>query len=121
MLSHVSQTRTLRKFSKTQHKHQEPSNNAVPDNMMAFPSPDFQPSTEDKEQVELDWETRLITKKQLWYIQLLAKQKGLTVETLNKQCFMLYGADLSTMRRIDASDTIQFLKQSLRQEYKPFH
>ena len=121
MLLHVAKTRTLKRFSKTRHHHQNPSKEPVPDNMVSFPSPDVQSSTEDKEQVELDWETRLITKKQLWYIQLLAKQKGLTVETLNKQCFMLYGADLSTMRRIDASDTIQFLKQSLRQEYKPFH
>ena len=121
MLLHVSKTRTLQRFSGERKQQREPPEQPISDNVVAFPAPTIQPAAKDDKQPISAWKEQIITKKQLWYIQLLSKQKGLTIETLNKQCFMLYGADLSTMRRVDASDVIQSLKRALSQGYKPFH
>ncbi|EIM62705.1 hypothetical protein [Desulfobacter postgatei] len=68
-----------------------------------------------------DWKERLITPRQFWYIRLLAQQNCISIEHLNNRCFRQFGADLSTMKRTDASSVIQDLKRSLNEQYKPFH
>ncbi|MDX9964478.1 hypothetical protein [Desulfobacter postgatei] len=68
-----------------------------------------------------DWKERLITPRQFWYIRLLAQQNSISIEHLNNRCFRQFGADLSTMKRTDASSVIQDLKRSLNEQYKPFH
>lgn len=121
MLLHVSKTRTLQRFSGERQRKREPSKQSISDNVVAFPAPTIQPSEKEDKQPVSAWKEHLITKKQLWYIQILAKQKRITIESLNNQCFRTYGADLATMERVDASDVIQSLKRSLKQGYKPFH
>lgn len=121
MLLHLSETKTLQRFLRVRKQQKEPAKQAVSDNIVAFPTPTIQPSTDGKEQVFLDWKERIITKKQIWYIQLLLEQQELSIETLNKQCFTLYGTDLSRIKRVEASEVIQSLKRSLSQQYKPFH
>ena len=121
MLLHVSQTQTLQRFSGERKQQREPPEHPILDNVVVFPAPTIQPSAKEDKQPVSAWKERIITKKQLWYIQILTKQKGLTIETLNKQCFRLYSADLATMTRPDASSVIKSLKRLLKQEYKPFH
>ena len=121
MLMHLSRTKTLQRFSGERKQQREPPEQPISGNVVAFPVPTIQPAAKDDKQPISAWKERIITKKQFWYIQILTKQKGLTIESLNKQCFRLYSADLSTMRRVQASGVIQSLKRSLKQEYKPFH
>jgi len=121
MLIHVSQSRTLQRFSEERKQQREPLEQSISDNVVAFPAPTIQPAAKDDKQPVSAWKEQIITKKQLWYIQVLSKQKGITIEVLNKQCFKLYDADLSSMRRVEASDVIQSLKRSLNQKYKPYH
>lgn len=121
MLIHVSQTRTLQRFSGKRQHQREPSKQTIPDNIVPFPSPNINCPIRGKKQLVLGWTERLITKKQFRYILILSNRKGITIERLNNSCFRQYGADLATMKRVDASDVIQSLKRSLSQEYKPFH
>ena len=121
MLLHVSNTQTLKRFSNARHNRHESSKTTVSDNIVAFPTPTIQPSTDSKEQLSLDWKERIITKKQIWYIQLLLERQELSIETVNKQCLILYGTNLSKIKRVEASDIIQSLKRSLSLQYKPFH
>jgi hypothetical protein len=121
MFLHVSQTRTLKKFSGELQQQREPSKQSISDNVVAFPTPAIQPSAKENKQPVSAWKEQLITKKQLWYIRLLASQQSISIQNLNSTCYRQYGADLSSMRRVDASDVIQSLKRSLNQEYKPFH
>jgi len=121
MLLHVSQTQTLQRFSGERKQQREPPEHPILDNVVVFPAPTIQPSAKEDKQPISAWKEQVITKKQLWYIQLLSKRKGMTIETLNKLCFRLYSADLATMKRIEASEVIQSLKRSLVQAYKPFN
>lgn len=121
MFIQLSQTKTLQRFSGERKQQREPSKQPIPDNVVAFPAPTIQSSAKDDKQPVSDWKEQIITKKQLWYIQILARQNRIKVQCLNNQCFRQYKADLATMKRTDASYVIQSLKRSLNQEYKPFH
>ena len=88
MLQHISQTRTMRKFTNASQHHRQ-----------------------EQPQTKTDWS---ITKRQLWYIRLLASQQDIGIQSLNNQCFGQYGADLATMKRTDASRVIQALKRQLK-------
>ena len=114
MLIHVSQTKTLQKFSRAQQHQQEAPKQPVSNNVLEFPSPNIRRSTKAEKQEVLDWKERLITKKQFNYIRILAWQNGIRIQKLNSDCFRQYGADLATMKRTDASDVIHSLQRSLR-------
>jgi len=94
---HISQTPIMRQFTRGGYRQYRP------------------PTT------ETDWKVARITKRQLWYIRLLASQQHISIQNLNDKCFRKYGADLATMTRPDASRVIHSLKRSLGQQYKPFH
>ena len=98
MLQHLSRTSTMRKFTNASRHHQQ-----------------------EQPQTKTGWIDCTITKRQLWYIRLLASQQSISIQSLNNTCYRQYGADLATMTRPDASSVIKSLKQSLKQEYKPFH
>ena len=121
MLMHLSRTKTLQKFLKRSHQRREAPQQRVLDNIVAFPTPSTQPLKNGKKQPVLDWKDRLITKRQLCYIQLLASQHDISILILNNACYKQYGAYLLEMKRTDASDVIQSLKRSLSHGYKPFH
>ncbi len=99
MLQHISKTRTMRKFNNASRHHQQ----------------------EEQPQAETGWSDCSITKRQLWYIRLLASQQSISIQNLNNTCYRQYGADLATMTRPDASSVIKSLKRSLNRQYKPFH
>ncbi len=103
MLEHISKTKTLQLF--TQPPDDLPRSGTIRFIRKEHP----------------DWKERLITPRQFWYIRLLAQQNSISIEHLNNRCFRQFGADLSTMKRTDASSVIQNLKRSLNEEYKPFH
>lgn len=121
MLIHVSQSRTLQKFSKRSHQRQEASQQPISSNIVAFPTSSIHPLKKGEKQPVLDWKDRLITKRQLSYIRLLTSQQNISILILNNACYKQYGAYLLEMKRTDASDVIQGLKRSLNQGYKPFH
>ncbi len=121
MLMHLSQTKTLKRFSKALQRQQKPSKQAIPNNIVAFPTQSIHPPKKGKKQPVLDWTERLITKRQQCYIRLLASQQGISIKSLNNDCYRCLGTDLSSMLRTDASDVIQSLKRSLSQQYKPYH
>ena len=98
MLQHLSQTSTMRKFTNASLHHQQ-----------------------EQPQTKTGWLDCTITKRQLWYIRLLASQQSISIQSLNNTCYRQYGADLSSMKRVEASDVIHSLKRSLAQAYKPFH
>ncbi|MCM2286538.1 MAG: hypothetical protein NDI81_17265 [Desulfobacula sp.] len=104
MLQHISQTRTLQRFTGHSQQRKKPSEQAVSGNILPFPTP-------GRKQHTFDWKDRLITDRQLWYIRLLASQHSISIQSLNNVCFRLYGTDLATMKRIDASKVIQSLKR----------
>lgn len=109
MLEHISKTKTLQRF-------------IGPPGVL--PTPRTLPRSGTIRFIRMehpDWKERLITPRQFWYIRLLAQQNCISIERLNKRCFRQFGADLSTMKRTDASRVIQNLKGSLNEEYKPFH
>ncbi len=121
MLTHLSQTKTLQRFSGKRQQYQEAVQHAIPSNIVPFPTPSIHPSKKGEKQPVLDWTERLITKRQLCYIRLLASQQNISIQALNNDCYRRLGADLSSMLRINASDIIQSLKRSLNQGYKLFH
>jgi hypothetical protein len=86
MLTHISQTRTIKKYLNLKWKH--PPSRVLPPRI---PKP--------------------ITGRQYRFIMLLGTRMGLSVRQLNDQCFSKYEADLRTMDRDRASQMIQgFLK-----------
>jgi len=121
MLMHLSRTKTLKKFSGKRQQQREGAQQPISSNIVAFPIPSTHPAKKDQKQPVLDWTERLITKRQLCYIRLLASQQNISILILNNACYKQYGAYLTTMKRTEASDVIQSLKRSLNQEYKPFH
>ena len=98
MLQHLSQTSTMRKFTNASRHHQQ-----------------------EQPQTKTGRSDCTITKRQLWYIRLLASQQSISIQSLNNTCYKRYNADLATMTRPDASLVIKTLKRSLSQQYKPFH
>jgi hypothetical protein len=109
MLEHISKTKTLQRFI-------SPSG--------VLPTSGTLPRSGNIRFIRMehpDWKERLITPRQFWYIRLLAQKNSICIERLNNRCFQRFGADLSTMKRTDASTIIQDLKRSLNEQYKPFH
>lgn len=103
MLEHISKTKTLQRFT-------GPSGDLPRSGTIRFIRKEHP-----------GWKERLITPRQFWYIRILAQKNCISIERLNKRCFRQFGADLSTMKRIDASSVIQDLKRSSNEQYKPFH
>jgi len=116
MLKHVSQTKVMRHFSGD--RKSPPKDR---DNVIAFPIKHASTRSSSTSIVTTDWKSRLITQRQRSYICWLASQQSISIQSLNKQCFRRYEADLTTMKRTDASDVIHSLKRALSQQYKPFH
>ena len=86
MLTHISQTRTIKKYMNLKWKH--PPSRVLPPRI---PKP--------------------ITGRQYRFIMLLGTRMGLSVRQLNDLCFRGYEADLRTMDKNAASQMIQgFLK-----------
>lgn len=113
MLVHVSKTKTLQRFLSTPKHPPDSSGKLIPNNIVPFPSPYAQRPEKGNKQRIPDWKERLITMNQFRYIQILAEQNRITIEVLNNSIYKRYGADLSNMKRIDASDVIQSLKRQL--------
>jgi hypothetical protein len=86
MLTHISQTRTIKKYQNLKFKH--PPLGVLPPRI---PKP--------------------ITGRQYRFIMLLGTRIGLSVRQLNDQCFSKYEADLRTMDRDRASQMIQALQK----------
>ena len=86
MLTHISQTRTLKKYLNLKFKHPPPG--VLPPRI---PQP--------------------ITGRQYRFILLLGTRMGLSVRQLNDLCFRGYEADLRTMGKDAASQMIQALQQ----------
>ena len=95
MLEHISQTKTLQRFT-------ELSSDLSCSRNIRFIRKEHP-----------DWKERLITPRQFWYIRLLAQKNSISIERLNKRYFRKFGADLSSMKRTDASSVIQDLKRQL--------
>lgn len=109
MLEHISKTRTLQRFIGLSG---------------VLPTSGTLPCSGNIRFIRMehpDWKERLITPRQFWYIRILAQKNCISIDRLNQSCFRQFGADLSTMKRTDASSVIQNLKRSLNEQYKPFH
>lgn len=107
MLQHISQTKVMRQFSGCATKSPPGRTN----NVIPFPAPVQGSTIRSLQPVEADWKERPITKRQFGYIRLLAKKNGISITVLNDRCFRHFGADLSTIKRPEASDVIQALKR----------
>ncbi len=109
MLQHISETEIMCRFSGG--KKSPPrmaSTNAT--NVIPFPVPRLSAKSGSTSLVIIDWRERPITQRQFHYIRLLAEMNDISIALLNDRCFRQFGADLSSMRRPQASDVIQALK-----------